>query len=68
MGNKVIVLKFTSPFALTTIIRKVVFVDEAKGERAIDKIEKHVEKMYKDKLFVKGSYALASIETLWEET
>ncbi len=70
MPNKIIALKFTSPYAHIndmTTIRELVFVDEAKGERAIDKIQKRVDKMYKEKLFVKGAYALSSVETLWED-
>lgn len=68
MPNKIILLKFTSPLTDNmTIIRELLFIDEAKGERALDKIQKRVEKMYKGKLFVQGQYALSDVETIWED-
>lgn len=69
MPNKIVLLKFTSPLASSndslTAIRELIFIDEAKGDRAIDKVQKRVEKMYKEKLFVKGQYALSQVETIW---
>jgi hypothetical protein len=50
-----------------TVIRKIIYVDEGKGERAIEKIRKTVEKMYEDPKFVRGNYCLTESETLWEE-
>ena len=69
MGNKVIVLKFSSPLLLDTgVIRSTIFVDEAKGQRAIDEIRRVVDKMYEDERFVKGRFIVSEITTIWEET
>jgi hypothetical protein len=68
MGSKVIVLKFTSPMMLeSATIRSTIFVDEAKGQRAITEIQRVIDKMYEDPLFVKGRYIVSDIETIWEE-
>jgi len=68
MGNKVIVLKFSSPLLLDTgVIRSTIFVDVARGQRAIDRIRAVVDRMYEDERFVKGRFIISEITTLWEE-
>jgi len=68
MGNKVITLKFSSPLLLDTgVIRSTVFVDEGKGQRAIDEIRRVIDKMYEDEKFVKGRFIVTEIQTIWEE-
>ncbi len=67
MGNKVIILKFSSPLLLDTgVIRSTIFVDEGKGQRAIDEIRRVVDNMYEDEKFVKGRFIVSEITTLWE--
>jgi hypothetical protein len=68
MGNKVIVLKFSSPLINEVgVIRSILFVDEAKGQRAIDEIRRVVDEMYEDSKFVRGRFIVSEITTVWEE-
>jgi hypothetical protein len=67
MGNKVILLKFSSPLLLDTgVIRSTIFVDEGKGQRAIDEIRRVIDGMYEDEKFVRGRFIISDITTLWE--
>ena len=68
MGSKVIKLVYASPLMKNgSIVRSIIFVDEGKGQRAIDEIRKAVDRAYEDPRFTRGAFALIEATTLWEE-
>jgi hypothetical protein len=69
MGSKVIEIKYSSPLMKEgSVVRSTVFVDEGKGQRAIDEIRKAVDRMFDDPKFVRGAFMISEVRTIWEET